>query len=547
MLKMILFIILSMGSVAYATEPQDIVAKSRLDQQSSASFINRIRTFLINNNFKDPYNRTLEAPVVVDFNQVLDELPENTQSWIKELQAILNLKLFESSYKLRIEEFSYTIEGFNSELKPLQSSLNRIDYVTLNYVQGLRLAASKIIFEVELNRTSSGSPITFEIELLRPEFILSPELLVELPMGWHTAIFPDSLLLSLHTIDLSKVFAKVAENPELIGFNVDAFKIPQVSIRIGGKTINFDREKIKKFMMVRKENMKMAIIDLLQTRMQERFSNIIKDRPQEMFIPKTFSTKGIINTVFDLKSLEADSTTNILAGTLAGHFCANENDYAYDRCRTNQLPTKKRREIDSATFDQSMREIDLLFMQKRANIAISISEHYINQLISAAAQAGILQLGGDGFSLGSEKAFILAEEKGEGFNLYLDIIHKLSGAQRVLVGRSELRFPVRLKIGLKINLVETTPRLQIKVLELKTDEDLLLKGAPQYGLTTNVNTVRFRKKVLQGIMDDIQPFYQKVLVDLELKEFKGTYLEELSFISDGKGRANAILFMNDQK
>jgi hypothetical protein len=48
-------------------------------------------------------------------------------------------------------------------------------------------------------------------------------------------------------------------------------------------------------------------------------------------------------------------------------------------------------------------------------------------------------------------------------------------------------------------------------------------------------------------MDDIQPFYQKVLVDLELKEFKGTYLEELSFISDGKGRANAILFMNDQK
>ena len=536
-----------LAQLAQALEPQDIVAKSRLDQQSSASFINRVRTFLINNNFKDPYNRKLESPVVVDFNQVLDELPQNTQSWIKELQAILNLKLFESSYKLRIEEFSYTIQGFNSELKPLQSGLNRVEFVTLNYVKGLRLSANKIIFEVELNRTSNGSPITFEIELLAPEFILSPELLVELPMGWHTAIFPDSLLLSLHTIDLSKVFAKVAENPDLIAFNVNEFKIPQVSVRIGGKTINFDREKIKKFMLVRKENMKMAIIDLLQTRMGERFSNIIKDRPQEMFLPKSFSTKGVINTVFDLKSLEADQPTSILAATLGGHFCANENDYAYDRCRSNQLPTKLRRLISPDAFQESMREIDLLFMQKRANIAISISEHYINQLISAAAQAGIFELGGEGFSLGSEKAFILAEEKGEGFNLYLDIIHKLRPAERVLVGRSELRFPVRLKIGLKINLVKAVPRLQIKVLELKTDDELLLNGVPQYDLVTNVNMVRFRKKVIQSIMDDIQPFYQKVLVDLELKEFQGTYLEELSFISDGKGRANAILFMNGQK
>jgi hypothetical protein len=59
--------------------------------------------------------------------------------------------------------------------------------------------------------------------------------------------------------------------------------------------------------------------------------------------------------------------------------------------------------------------------------------------------------------------------------------------------------------------------------------------------------VRFRKKVIDGIMDDIRPFDQKILVDLELKELKGTYLEQLSFFSDGQGRANAILFMNGQK
>ena len=184
-------------------------------------------------------------------------------------------------------------------------------------------------------------------------------------------------------------------------------------------------------------------------------------------------------------------------------------------------------------------------MQKRANIVFSISEHYINQLITAAAQAGLLELGGEGFRLGPEKAFILAEEKGEGFSLYLDIIHKLKKSQRILVGKSELRFPVRMNIGLKIILEDKIPHLKIKVLNLKTDTDLLLEGKPEYGLQSNVNTVRFQKKVIEGIMEDIQPFDQKVLVELELKEFKDTALEELSFASDGKGRANAVLYMEN--
>jgi hypothetical protein len=186
-------------------------------------------------------------------------------------------------------------------------------------------------------------------------------------------------------------------------------------------------------------------------------------------------------------------------------------------------------------------------MEKRANVAISISEDYINQLITSVAQAGMIDLAGESFTLGPEKAFVLAEEKGEGFSLYLDIIHKLRGAQRVLVGRSELRFPIRLSIGLKVNLIQGIPHLQIKVLEVKTDEKLLIEGLPEYELVTNVDSVRFRKKVINNILEDISPFNQKILVDLELKEFKDTYLEQLSFLSDGKGRANAVLSMKNSK
>ena len=102
-------------------------------------------------------------------------------------------------------------------------------------------------------------------------------------------------------------------------------------------------------------------------------------------------------------------------------------------------------------------------------------------------------------------------------------------------------------MGLKIVTQDGFPHLVIKVLRLNTDKDLLINGLPKYNLVTNVNSVRFREKVIKGIMEDIAPFDQKVLVDLELREFKDTYLEELNFYSDGLGRATAILFMNGIK
>ncbi len=545
MIKYLVLLLLICGHTLARKNSQDIVIKSRLDHQASASLIKRVRTFLINNDFGDPYNRKIETPFIIDVNQVLDDLPSGTQTWIKDLQSLLNLKLFESNYKLQIEDFSYSIKGFNSELMPLNSSMDRIEYVTLNYVQGLKLTAGRISFQVELKRTTNGSPIKFQIDLIEPDFLVSQDLMVELPMGWYTALMPDSLLLSLHTIDLSKVFEKVVSNPDLIDFYVKDLYMPQVSIRVGDRNVSFDKEKIFNFVVSRKEEMKMAILDLLRSRMQERFSNIIKDNPQEIFLPRSFATKGRVSAVFDLRNFNAEASTNVIDAKIDGFFCASRKEI--NACQYEQDSTKMRRIISAQTYEQSMREIDLLFMEKRANVAISISEDYINQLITSVAQAGMIDLAGESFTLGPEKAFVLADEKGEGFSLYLDIIHKLRGAQRVLVGRSELRFPIRLSIGLKVNLIEGIPHLQIKVLEVKTDEKLLIEGLPDYELVTNVNSVRFRKKVIASILEDISPFNQKILVDLELKEFKDTYLEQLSFLSDGKGRANAVLSMKNSK
>ncbi len=545
-ITLILSCLLLSGGLWAGEIQQDIVIKSRLDHQSSASLIMRLRTFLVNNQLGDPYNQTLPNPIKIELAQVIQELPPETQQWIKELQALLNLSVLESKYSLRVDKLFYSIEGFNSEVKPLTSGLNRVEYVTSNYVRGLKLGAENISFVVELQRTITGEPIKFEIQLIRPQFTVNPNLMVDLPMQWNSQLLPDSLLVSLNTIDLSKVFDRVVKNPELIEFKVQDLVMPDVAIRIGQREVKLDKLKIKKYLTEHKNEMKIAILDIMQNRLQGKFSNIIKDAPIELFLNRGLITTGEISTVFSLKSLNANTETRVLEARVDGQFCANRL-LEDDRCRSRQTEAKHRRVIDDATFNRSMSEIDMRFNEKRSNVAVSISEHYINQLIMAAVDAKLLELGGGNFRLGTEQAFVLAEEKGEGFSLYLDIINKLQGSQRVMVGRSELHFPVRFKIGLKIEKIEGSPRIQIKVLKIDTPNYLLINGLSKYGLVSNVAGVRFRNKVLKAIHEDLAPFDQKLLVDIDLKEFKDTYLEELSFFSDGLGRATAVLLLNGEK
>jgi hypothetical protein len=532
-------------SICLAVGPQDIVIKTRFDAQSSPLFIQSLRRLMMNSDLGDPFNQRLETPFHFDLNEVLDDLPPKTQVWLKDLQGLLSLKLFESNYKLKIEGFSYSLSDFITDLFPIPSSLDRMEYVSFNYVQGLKIYAGKIIFEVLLQRTQNGPPLKFDIELINPEFLIHPQLAMELPMGWSSSLLKDSLVLSLDRIDLSRVFTKIAAYPDLIELRIEEVIIPELSLRIGNRWINFDREKIKKFISSRRDELKMAIIDLLKTRSEDRFSNILQDRPQEIYLPRENTIKADFNTVFNLEEIRANHVTKLVEAKMDGHFCFPA-DQDPERCRRLQTPAKMRRPIAEDVFKQSMLKIDQLFYQNKTNIAVSIDEHYLNQLIAAVVDAGILELGEGNFKLGPEKAFVLAEENGEAFNLYLDIIHKLRTSQRILVGKSELRFPVKLAIGLKMVLIHEIPHLQIKVLGLKTDSELLLNGVMQYGLPTNVNKVRFKKRVANQILRDIQSFDQKVLVEIKLEELKDTYLEDLSFYSDGLGRANAILNWNSR-
>jgi hypothetical protein len=542
-MKFLLLTVLSLFALNLkAQESTDIIIKSRFDYESSLSFIKRLRAFLMNNNFGDPYNQSVQKPIVIDLNRNLQDLPPGTQKWIKDLQSVLQLQLFESSYKIVVNDLSYSINDFNSELRPTVSYLNRVEYVTMNYVQGLTISATSIAFQVELKKTVSGDPITFSVEVQNPQFNIRPEMMVEMPMGWLTSIMPEYLLISLQQVDLKKLFDTIVKKPDLIDITVQDLKMPKVAIKIGNKTISFDREKIKKFFITRQQDMKKGVIDLIQARLGNRLENILNDTPQELIIPRTYALESKINAIFDIQEMSTNNS-KLLHVVMDAHFCSTEEAVGSDFCWQNKIPSTLRREIPQKTLDKSVRDLNRYMIESDSNLGVSVSEHYLNQLINATMVAGLWEkdMADKEFHMGPEKAFVLGEEKGTTFSLYMDIVYKLKGAQRLLVGRSELRFPIKFGIGLNIVDIEGVPRLQIQVKKILTDSDLLIEGLPQYGIISTVADIRFRKKVIKEIMKEINEFNNNILVDLELPEFKGTYLEELEFFSDGLGRANASL------
>ncbi|MGE3608650.1 MAG: hypothetical protein AB7I27_03600 [Bacteriovoracaceae bacterium] len=528
-----------------AQEPQDIVFKSRFDDESSSAFIKRLRDFFISNKFGDPYKQVINRPISVDLSKVLDDIPEDTQVWIRELQSILKLKLFDSEIKLIFEDLGYSINQFLPTFNLSSSENNRVEYVTSNRVNGITLNAKKISFEVTLKKASLDQVISFQVQFINPEFVVQEDLLLEVPMGWSSSLRNQDLLLSLNSVDLRKVFSEAGKRPELISFRVQDFHMPDVAFRVGNKEIKFDPIKIENFFTSRQEQFKKGILDIINQRMQNRLDNVLSDNPETLPLPRTKLISGPINGVFDVTQLNANKT-GILQINLDGHFCSSilEGDQF---CRDSKIPAKMIRAIDEATFDRSMREINRFLIEKSANIAVSVSEHYLNQLIQSTIQAGLWEktLDEKGFKLGSETAFVLADERGDTFSLYLDVIYQLSRSQRILVGRSSLRFPVKFKIALKIEDQDGLPHLLITVKKVVTDRDLIFNGVPEYNLPSNVGNARFRERVLGAILYNISSFQGSELIHLEVLDFKNSYLEKLQFFSDGMGRATAIINFED--
>ena len=142
----------------------------------------------------------------------------------------------------------------------------------------------------------------------------------------------------------------------------------------------------------------------------------------------------------------------------------------------------------------------------------------------------------------------MGEEKGSrAGTLYMDMIYTPSKIEQIALGTREVRFPLVLKVGLKIVKEDVGPLFIIHVFEVDTTDKTLTYGKPEIGVISNIQRLRLRHKVLAKIKEDVVSLNDKDIVSLSYPTFKGLNLEKVEFVSDGLGRMNALLRMNESE
>lgn len=528
--------------MSFAFAGEDIVFKTQFDLNSSKAMIEQLRILFKNNGFGDPYSQEIKKPISIDLTQVLNDVPSDTQRWIRELQSVLSLKLFESDYKLKVYRFNYYLEEFNSEFTPSIGINGRLEYVTKSYVRGLQLGADKISLEVELKRAQTHEPLIFSIDIIKPQFIVGPELVADLTLHWSTELIPNFVNLKFNSLDLSSLITLIARRPDLIDLKTESIEMPQVSVRVGSKEVKFDESKIDSFLTKNKEGLKKGIIDIFNARMKDRLSNIFKDNPKLISLPRKIPFDGDAPAILSIEKMLLVKN-NILDIRLNGLFCKKNVPLDKEICATDAVSVRERRRIDEESFLHSLEEMDKNLTARNKNMALSVSEKLLNQLVAVTIRSGLWDkpLSKYDLILGPEQGFILAEKNGD-ISLYMDVILKLTRSQSILTGRSQIRFPLKFSIQLQILDIHEVPHLEIKVAKVETNPANLITGFPQHGLPTTVASVpRFRNKVINIIMASVSTYAGDSLLEIKLKELKGTYLHKIQFFSDGHGRVTGVL------
>lgn len=497
---------------------------------------------MINNGVSDPYRYHLKKPIEVSLDAVIGEASDESQEWLKQLQDFLRIKLFESNYDLQINDFSYDISDFNVKLKASREN-GSFNFTAKNLIFKPQLNASSIKFIVSLNRGGHYEPISFEIALIKPHFLISKETSVDITMSWGSLLANNGFDVNFKEVDLTSLFLDMASDPGSYQFDWEDLVVPDLKIKIGSKVLRIEPEKLKQYIRKNKEELKLAIIDLVVTQKELRSGKRFIIRPDLNFsIPRYFGFHSDINGEFYIEKDELISTY-VIRHELNGVFCLPSFGFAASEqsCDGLPQPVPPKRVITQAQHNESIRMFSEMFEKEQASIGLSVSEDYINRLIRTIVEGGLFDANGKEFKLGPAKAFALSDVKGKEFSLYVDIIYQTTRGQRLLIGKKELHFPVKLMASLSIEHKDDVPYLMIDVCRDASTDELLRHGLAKFGLTSNVNQTRFTKKVIKGIKKAVADFVGKRLVEVNLKELKGSYLENMQFIADGQGRAMAII------
>lgn len=525
----------------------DILVDTKLDSDWSGVLVSKIRRLLRNYGQADPFRNKFQQPLTVYESEVLKYLNPSAKELLSELSTMLGMEILNGKAQVVVHGLRYDIKGFKTDLKLTDEKHDGVTVSADFAASNVRVNADKVVLSLMIPGQTTMPVIS--IEVLNPIVVASEESLIKFfskinfesqdkkfKLGLEEAKFEDMAKGLLGNSSVSLDFSRVI--------------VPNVSIKIGNKTLKFDPKKIEQLIFSKKEGIKGLLLAQFSTILAKGFGkDAFKVMNSVGFDKEHWIDTNTIMTNLKIKSFESFANREHVLATLDGDFCTKP---VYGKLkngcldsRVTKLPKSRLTENNHADSLDTMHRI---VEDGKANIVVSISEDYVNKILATTIDAGLWEkmLGSQGVVMGPNKPFIRLDEKNSKTGtLYMDLVYTPKKMERLAIGEKEVRFPLLLKVGLRISEVNKEPVFEIYVTDIDTSDDTLINGKPSLGVVSNIKKLRFKKKVLGVIREETVALKNTQVLSLQYKPLKGLDLEKVNFISDGHGRMNALILLKD--
>jgi hypothetical protein len=89
------------------------------------------------------------------------------------------------------------------------------------------------------------------------------------------------------------------------------------------------------------------------------------------------------------------------------------------------------------------------------------------------------------------------------------------------------------------------PVIVVRSNEIDSSDNTLTNGIPAHNVYSNIKDMRFKNKILKTIRERIGSLRHKNMFELKFPELRGLGLHTVDFISDGQGRMNATMQLEE--
>jgi len=543
------FLSLCFVSNAFAFATPDIVIESRLDADWSGILVSRLRRFMSNSKEPDVFRHKFKEPIVVTESNVGSFLNTEGKDLLTGIGKLLEMDFLNTQTTVTLHGFSYDILGFKTTVNTAENTRSGVSVDGEFSASRVVVAADRIVLSLAMPGKKSIPVI--DIEITKPRITAFSDKLINLISSIELNKKNGSFFLSIKDVDLSTIAFALSNDIGNLQIKVGGIKVPELAVRVGNKTLNIDPKKIETLLKSKVDGLKNLLIAqfssfLLGDVVDKKLADINNvSFSQEHWIETTD-----LQTQLKIESFEGTTHGKALRANMTGDFCTTGKYVDFGKnCTTHKTEKIKPSRINEKMHNASLDEMATAFDVGDANIIASISEDFINKAISTTIEAGMWDemLRQSGAALGPNKIFVRLDEKNSSTaTAYVDIVYKPKKVEAAVIGEKEVRFPLVLKVGLRIVSERRIPRFVIYMKGIDISDETLLKGKPEYGVVSNLSQVRLKKKVLSIIKEKLAPFQtMDEMVSLAYDKLRGLGLEKVDFKSDGFGRMNALLKLKD--